>query len=155
MWPAISKGQKQPREDYVFFGSEIPIYGRYHFTVFNDEWKLMQEIEQDQLAISVTNHLFRINEDPNEYNNLAAIHPDVVEDLAEEIRNWRALYPINGTRSKLVPPPGWRAPLDWSTYPRALEELQAESNTGMAPSEAILRILDRQHGERLRRNLPQ
>lgn len=148
MLPAIRDGKEQALEDYVFFGSEVPIFGSFNFTVFNDEWKLMQEVEQDQQTITVTNHLFRINEDPYEYNNLATMHPDVVEELSEIIRDWRSLYPINGTRSKLVPPPGWRPPIDWATYPRPLGELQAEGTTGMAPTETILRILDRQHGER-------
>jgi len=49
-----------------------------------------------------TNHLFRIREDPNEYNNLAAAYPGVVEELSEEIRRWRSLYPISGTRAELV-----------------------------------------------------
>lgn len=148
MWPAISEKVRQPRNDFVFFGSEVPIFGSFNFTVFNDEWKLMQEVEQNQLEITLTNYLFKIKDDPYEYNNLAAQHPDVVAALSEEIRDWRALYPINGTRSKLVPPPGWRAPKDWTTYPRPLEELQNDTNIGMAPSETILKLLDRDHGER-------
>ena len=68
--------------------------------------------------------------------------------MSEEIKNWRSLYPVNGTRSKLVPPPGWRAPLDWSTYPQPIAKLQDKPNIGMAPTETILRVLDRQHGER-------
>ncbi len=148
MWPSISEGIRQPRNDFVFFGSEVPIYGSFNFTVFNDEWKLMQEVDQDQLNITVTNYLFRIKDDPYEHNNLAGKHPEVVAALSEEIRDWRALYPVNGTRSKLVPPPGWRAPRDWATYPQPIDELQPETNTGMAPTETILRILDRDHGER-------
>ncbi|GIS25912.1 MAG: hypothetical protein CM15mP127_02850 [Gammaproteobacteria bacterium] len=34
--------------------------------------------------------------------------------MAEKIRRWRALHPIAGTRTYLVPPPGWRAPKDWT-----------------------------------------
>ena len=39
----------------------------------------MQEVDQDQLETTVTNYLFRIQEDPNEYNNLAQAHPEVVQ----------------------------------------------------------------------------
>lgn len=148
LWPSISSGKPAPRDEYLFFASETPIYGQFNLTVFNDEWKLIQEVEQDQLTISVTNHLFRIAEDPNEYNNLAESHPQKVSELAELIRDWRALYPINGTRSHLVPPPGWRAPLDWADYPIATEDLQDNSAPGMAPTPAINRLLDMQHGER-------
>jgi len=147
MWLAVSKGNRMPRKEYIFFGSETPIYGSFSLTAFNDEWKLVQEIEQDQVSVDITNYLFRINEDPNEYNNLAARYPDVVQELSDKIHDWRALYPINGTRSQLVPPPGWRAPKDWATYPIPLERLQDQPAPGMPPKGTAL-ILDRMHGER-------
>lgn len=148
LWPATSRGAKAPREDYVFFASETPIYGHCNLTVFNDDRKRVQEVEQDQLTTTVTNHLFRIKGDPNEYNNIAAAHPDVVEVLAAEIRHRRSLHPINGARSELVPPPGWRAPKDWVSYPIPLSELQDEPAPGMPPTKGIARTLDMQHGER-------
>jgi len=148
MWPAIAQGEAVPLEKPLMFASEIPIYGSFKFTAFDESWKLVQEVEQEQLSVTVTNYLFDISKDPNEYNNLASAYPEVVEQLSEAIHEWRALYPINGTRSELVPPPGWRAPRDWARYPIPLEELQDESNTGMAPTPSILRVLDWQHGSR-------
>lgn len=147
LWPAISEGKKMPRKELVFFGSETPIYGQFFLTAFNDEWKLVQEVEQNQLTTTVTNQLFKISEDPNEYNNLASEYPEVVAKLSDEIMDWRSLYPINGTRSHLVPPPGWRAPKDWATYPVPIEDLQSGPAPGMPPSFA-LKPLDMQHGER-------
>ncbi len=150
MWPAIAKGVEQPREDWVYFVSEIPIYGNFNLTVFNDEWKLVQEVSQGQLSTTVTNYLFRVQDDPNEYNNLASIYPDVVQKLSGLIQQRRALYPVNGTRGRLAPPPGWRAPLDWVSYPISLEKLQsapAKSAPGEV-SELIERVLDQQHGAR-------
>ena len=148
MWPAIALGETVSLEKPLMFASEIPIYGSFKFTAFNEDWKLVQEVEQEQLSITVTNYLFDIANDPNEYNNLASAYPDIVEQLSQAIHDWRAQYPINGTRSELVPPPGWRAPRDWASYPIPLEELQEQSNTGMAPSPSILRVLDWQHGSR-------
>lgn len=147
LWPAIANDRPAPRNDYVFFASETPIFGHFNLTIFNDEWKLVQEIDQEQVTTTVTNHLFRISEDPHEYNNLASAHPSVVSDLAARIRAWRALYPINGTRSHLMPPPGWRAPLDWASYPRQLDTLQDHAAPGMPPP-GLEKILDQQHGER-------
>ena len=147
LWPAIRNGLPAPRQSDVFFASETPIYGHFNLTLFNEEWKLVQEILQDQVTTTVTNHLFKISEDPNEYNNLAADQPDLVAAMAERIRNWRALYPIHGTRSHLVGPPGWRAPKDWASYPRPLESLQAAPAPGMPPP-GVENILDLQHGER-------
>ena len=147
LWPAIEREESIPREDLVYFVSETPIFGHFNVTAFNDDWKLVQEIQQDQLSTTVTNHLFKINDDPNEYHNLAGEYPEMVTRLTGKIRDWRALYPINGTRSHLVPPPGWRAPKDWASYPRPVESLQSEPAPGMPPPEA-LRVLDMQHGER-------
>ena len=146
LWPAITGGEFIPRDDYVFFASETPIRGSFSLTAFNDEWKLVQEIRQGLLSAEVTNYLFRIAEDPNEYNNLSAEHPDVVARMAAAIHQWRSLYPVAGTRSELVPPPGWRAPKDWVSYPIPLDELQDEPAPGMPPANA-LRPLDWMHGE--------
>ena len=147
-WSAIKDGTEKPRTEDVFFISETPIYGQINITLFNESWKLVQELEQDQLTVDVTNHLFKISQDPNEYYNLAHSHPDIVQEMAQRVRHWRALHPISGTRSALAPPPGWRAPRDWATYPRPVEDLQESAAPGMAPTEMIERILDMQHGER-------
>ncbi len=146
MWPAIAKDKTIPRQDLVFFASEVPIRGSFMFTAFNDHWKLVQEVQQGLLSTDVSNYLFRIDEDPYERNNLAQAHPEVVARMSEAIHYWRTLYPVAGTRSELVPPPGWRAPKDWASYPRSTEETQAQSAPGMPPDFAI-KPLDWQHGE--------
>ena len=147
MWPAIVDDVPTPRQQTVFFTSETPTYGSFSIAAFNEHWKLVQEIEQEHESTTITNHLFRIAQDPYEYNNLAQEHPQVVQQLAQEIRDWRALYPMAGIRSQLAPPPGWRAPKDWSTWPRPSDSLRSEYARGMAPGHAR-KILDRQLGER-------
>lgn len=148
LWPSISEGTTHTREDMIMFASEIPIYGSFKLTAFDNTWKLVQEMEQDQLSTTVTNYLFKIADDPNEYNNLAAEYPDIVVSMSKAISEWRALHPVSGTRSILIPPPGWRAPKDWASYPRPLENLQDDTTMGLVPSELYLRILDMQHGQR-------
>jgi arylsulfatase B len=146
MWPAIAKGEATARKRRLFFASETPIRGSFSLTGFDDEWKLVQEVQQGLLSAEVTNYLFRIADDPYEYHNLADTHPEVVARLAAEIHQWRTLHPVAGTRSTLVPPPGWRAPRDWASYPVPLEELQDAPAPGMPPPGA-LRPLDWMHGE--------
>ncbi|MDA8796966.1 arylsulfatase [Luminiphilus sp.] len=148
LWPSISEGTTHRREDMIMFASEIPIYGSFKLTAFDNTWKLVQEMEQEQLSTTVTNYLFKIADDPNEYNNLAAEYPDIVVSMSKAISEWRALHPVSGTRSVLIPPPGWRAPKDWASYPRPLEDLQSDTTLGLVPSELYLRILDMQHGQR-------
>ena len=146
LWKAIAEGQPMQRAEYLFFASETPIRGSFSLTAFNDEWKLVQEIRQGLLSADVENFLFRIQEDPYEHNNLATEHPAAVQSMADAIRNWRLMYPVSGTRHELVPPPGWRAPLDWSTYPQSMDSLQEKPAPGMPP-EGALHILDWMHGE--------
>ncbi|MEM7409998.1 MAG: sulfatase-like hydrolase/transferase [Myxococcota bacterium] len=146
LWQELEQGSRKAREEYLFFASETPIRGHFNITAFNDEWKLVQVIDQGLLGADVQTHLFRIAEDPYEHNNVASAHPDVVAEMSEAIHEWRNLYPVSGTRHSLVPPPGWRAPKDWSTYPVPVEDLQEEPAPGMAPTYA-LPVLDYQHGE--------
>ena len=147
LWPAIAEGRRIEREDYVIFASETPLYGSMSFTALNEEWKLVQQVEQGQTSIEVSNLLFNLREDPYEYNNLAQRYPGRVRKLARKIRRWRSLHPVSGVRSQLVPPPGWRAPRDWAQYPLSLEILQESPAPGMPPPRA-LRPLDYMLGER-------
>ena len=128
------------------FASETPIKGQFALTAFDEQWKLVQEIRQGLLSADVKNYLFNIKEDPYEYNNLASAHPKIVRKFAAQIRDWRMLYPVNGTRSNLVPPPGWRAPLDWAKSMRKLDELNNKPARGMPP-EGTKGPLDMMHGE--------
>ena len=146
MLPALIDGQTMPREKLLFFISETPFKNHVNVTAFNDEWKLIQRIETGFSSADVTQFLFNIAEDPHEHNNLAQQHPDIVADLADEIRHWRNLYPVAGTRSQLMPPPGWKAPLDWTDYPQQETVLQSEPSGGMPP-EDVIRMLDWQYGE--------
>jgi arylsulfatase A-like enzyme len=146
LWPALESGERFALEGKLFFAAEMTVPGTLMTTVFDDEWKLVQRIVQTQLTTDVTNHLFRIAEDPYERNNLAAEHPRLVADLTEEIVRWRAIHPVGGTPRGIAPPPGWRAPLDWASYPIPIEKLRDEPAPGMAPP-ALRRLLDWQHGE--------
>jgi arylsulfatase B len=146
IWPALESGERFPLEHKLFFAAEMTVPGALMTTVFDDEWKLVQKIVQTQLETEVTNYLYRIEEDPYERNNLAQAHPKIVAGLSEEIIRWRALHPVGGTPRGIAPPPGWRAPLDWASYPIPIEELTAEPAPGMAPP-AMRPALDWQHGE--------
>ena len=103
LWPALQGGQAESRED-LFFAVEAG--ARTYLAVRRGEWKLVQE--------DGTNHLFRIEDDPNETNNLAAQHPELVRDLAGRIERWKALYPPGGIHESSRPPSGWKAPPLWA-----------------------------------------
>ena len=147
MWPAITSIKIITLKNDIYFASEIPNYGQFRTTVFNNEWKLVQSISSSLLEINVENKLFNIANDPNEYLDLASQNPILVTEMAEKIRNWRALHPIAGTRTLLVPPPGWRAPKDWSTYTIAKDELQNDASLGFgAHAHQILDFYLKDHG---------
>lgn len=146
MLNTIVKQQHRPREELLFFISETPFKNHINVTAFNEEWKLVQQIHLGLSSVNIDNFLFNIADDPYEHKNLADVYPDRVASLAKEIHHWRTLYPISGTRSQIMPPPGWRAPLDWSVYPVATQTLQQNPSQGMPPPSA-LKALDWQYGE--------
>ena len=114
MWPVFRHGKPAPVRSPVFFASEIPLPGLIHLAVIDLPWKLVQIVHEGQTETRVRNFLFRILDDPNEKNDLAAEHPETVERLGAEIGAWRSQHPMAGTRGTLVPHPGWVAPFDWA-----------------------------------------
>ena len=143
---ALVSGTYMPLEEPLFFISETPFKDHVNVTAFDEDWKLVQHLHSTFTSVNIENFLFRIDDDPFETNNLASSHPDVVNRLAEGIRHWRSLYPVSGTRSELIPPPGWQAPKDWAHYPRSEDQLLPGPAPGMPPERA-LRPLDWQYGE--------
>ena len=147
MLPQILNNKDIALKSEIYFASETPNYGEFHTTVFNDDWKLVQVITSSLYEVNIENQLFNISKDPNEENDLSAKYPSLVRDYAEKIRNWRALHPISGTRSQLVPPPGWRAPKDWSRYTIPIAELDDDSSLGFgAHAHQVLDFLLKDHG---------
>jgi arylsulfatase A-like enzyme len=110
MWPAISSGKLEAREDLIFGtgGDKFFQYGIYH-----GPWKLVRTISRQNKP--ATNELFRVEEDPYEKTDLAAKNPEIVKDLAARIDAWRALYPKDGiVDPKKTAPPGASAPKTWA-----------------------------------------
>ena len=147
LWPAIRDGQAVAREGRFIVGSETPIHGAVELAAVEERWKLVQHVREGLNDITVANELFDLRADPNEAHDLSAQHPEIVQRLAGHIHHWRSRYPISGTRHELMPPPGWRAPRDWSRSMKRLDELQAGPAPGMAPPRA-LHALDFMHGAR-------
>jgi arylsulfatase A-like enzyme len=114
LWPAISGGRVEARDD-LFFGTGSG--SMFTYGVLHQEWKLVRTISRKNQ--SATNELFRIEDDPTEKHDLAAQHPDLVKDLAARIDRWRELYPADG----IIDPkkdalPGKHAPKQWAEAAR-------------------------------------
>jgi arylsulfatase A-like enzyme len=101
LWQSLSNGGVQAREA-LFFAVEI---ARLSSAVHRREWKLVRE---------GTDHLFRIDEDPNEERDLAVGNSALVKELAAELEAWRLLHPPGGIRNAPQPPAGWQAPPQWA-----------------------------------------
>ncbi len=145
-WDAI-QGKDVERQGELYFASNTPIFNRYHVSVLETRWKLVQVIDHQSASTDVETFLFDIQADPFENNNLADAHPDIVARLAEKIRKWRAQHPINGVRVAIAPHPGWRAPLDYADAVIPSDQIQQEGFesyvTGMRG-----RILQQRHGDK-------
>jgi arylsulfatase A-like enzyme len=111
LWPSITGGKVEPREN-LFFVTENNTQVR--LAVRHGEWKLVREEPRNGEG---RNHLFHIEDDPNESNDLAAKNPKLVEDLAARIVEWRKLHPADGAREG-PQPAGYKAPPLWAEAAR-------------------------------------
>jgi len=137
-WAAIRENAPAPREAPLFFASEIPLPGTIHLTAIAPPWKLVQVLHEEPTRLDVEQLLFRIDEDPNEERDLAQEQPEVVARLADAIAAWRSQHPMAGTRSTLVPPPGWVAPIDWAAAVEPASLLQPRWENELPFPKALL-----------------
>lgn len=146
-WAAMSQGIKEQRDGDLYFASNSPLFNRYHVSIIEDRWKLVQIIDHQPNSTEIENFLFDLPADPGEENNLADAHPADVERLSKKIRKWRSQHPINGVRVALSPHPGWRAPLDYAESVIPSDTLQEEGyNTYVTGLRA--KVLQRWHGDK-------
>ncbi len=146
LWDAMS-GANQTREGDLYFAANPPIYNRFHVSVLEDKWKLVQIIDHQPAETLIENFLFDITADPGEQNNLAETHPEEVTRMADKIRAWRANHPVNGVRVELMPNPGWRAPLDYADAVTPATEINAEQYEGYV-SGAAAKFLQNRYGDK-------
>ena len=125
-WVELQNSHTDQRKGDLYFASNSPIFNKYHLSVMEDKWKLVQIIDHQAQSTKVKNFLFDLHEDPKEEHNLAEQYPDKVAGMAEKIRKWRAKHPINGVRVALAPHPGWRAPLDYANSVVRADTIQSQ-----------------------------
>jgi arylsulfatase A-like enzyme len=146
-WNAIQGKETGGREGPLFFASGSPIYNKYHVSMIDGDWKLVQIIDHKNASTEVENFLFEINKDPGEENNLAVSYPGNVAKMAKAINEWRSQHPIGGVQVGLAPHPGWRPPLDYAQSVIPSSELQVEGfDTYVKGMRA--KILQKRHEDR-------
>lgn len=85
------------------------------------EWKLVvlgQAVNDESVDVNARRlFLFSIRDDPHELENVAADHPDVVAEMYEKVKTFRALQPAGGVPpyaegqdAGFVAPERWRMP---------------------------------------------
>ncbi len=146
-WPAITGSKVSPRNGDLYFASNSPIFNKYHLSVLEQKWKLVQIIDHKSQSTEVESFLFDIENDPYEKTNLADANPAQVERMSAKITKWRAQHPINGVRVALIPHPGWRAPVDYAQSVIPAEELQEDGFDNYV-SGMRGKILQKRHGNK-------
>ncbi len=84
--------------------------------VFHDGWKLVRQgpaVDGPDPEAKPRYFLFRIDEDPNETNDLAVARPEIVADLRARMIAFRALEPDDGVRRRPLDP-AWKAFPNWT-----------------------------------------
>jgi len=146
-WAALTNSGEDLRTGDLYFASNSPILDKYHVSVMEKRWKLVQIIDHKSAETEVENFLFDMSIDAEEKNNLADADPAIVKRMAEKIRKWRALHPVNGVRVALAPHPGWRAPKDYAVSVIPSDELQ-EDYLNSYISGLRGKILQKRHGDK-------
>lgn len=146
-WGELMNSGEDPRTGDLYFASNSPILDKYHVSVLEKRWKLVQIIDHKSASTEVENFLFDITVDAEEKNNLAEANPKIVARMADKIRKWRALHPINGVKVALAPHPGWRAPKDYAVSVIPAEALQ-EDYLNSYTSGMRGKILQKRHGDK-------
>jgi len=146
-WAAMKNSGEDPRKGDLYFASNSPIYNKFHVSIMEERWKLVQIIDHDWNEVGIENFLFDLPNDPSEKNNLADANPDIVKRMAKKIRKWQAQHPINGVRVSLAPHPGWRAPNDYALSVIPTEALQ-EDYLNSYISGLRGKILQKRHGDK-------
>lgn len=141
MWPALAEGEAVPRQQPLFFVSEIPIPGMIFTAVIDGNWKLVQMIREGQTSMQVNTMLFDLATDSYEKTNLAEELPEQAAKMAEMIRAWRAQHPLAGTRGTLVPHPGWIPPKDWAESAQASELAQPKWTNELPFSNELIKAI--------------
>lgn len=158
LWQAIREGEAVDRSDDIIYASEGFLGRQFSFSVLRNRFKLVQRVDQTFEKIIVVNELYDVFSDPSENNDLADAHPELVGQLIEVLKDHRRRHPYAGSHTRIVPHPGWRAPLDWAEAMRLnglIINPNAEDNIyGFAGPDGdrgqgnLLKTLDRFYGDR-------
>lgn len=146
-WAEITGQPGDTRKGDLYFASNSPIMDKYHVSLIEERWKLVQIIDHFPASVEIENFLFDMNVDAQEQNNLAKAHPKEVERMAKKITKWRAQHPINGVKVALAPHPGWRAPKDYAVSVIPADELQENYHDSYV-SGFRGKYLQKQHGDK-------
>ena len=129
LWQEISSGRTTPREDDIFYASEAALGRQFSFSVLRGNMKLVQKVDQTLESLAVVNELYDVFADPGETNDVAGTNQELVNELVDALIAWRRQHPYAGSHARVVPHPGWRAPLDWARAMH-LNGLNANPNPG-------------------------
>lgn len=102
LWPAIRSGKRRKRGPLYL---SIESARGLHFAVHDGPWKLVTEDGKS--------HLFRIEEDREEKNDVAAANPAVVKKLESRLAAWRKTELPGSLRHSGAAPADFRSPKEW------------------------------------------
>ncbi len=146
---SIENGGVFERDGYLYFISDESTPDTTRVGVMHQDWKLVQIIDHLQTTVTVENELFNLAEDPTEQTNLADEYPEVVDDFAARIKEWRSQHPISGLHSHVVPHPGWRGPYDYAEAMAAYDGLiDEETEVHFMGNHDLLSFVDGVYGEK-------
>ena len=104
LWSEIKGGRTVEREDLYFAVEQSDKLKM--LAIRHGAWKLVRTVK----GSDAKNELFRIDNDPEEKNDLASANAALVKELGAKLDKWQALHPKAGTGAGNDRPSGWTAP---------------------------------------------
>ena len=124
-WESIASGTETPREEALFFVSEVPIPGLVFSAAIDGRWKRVRVERPGRLP--TLQYLYDLESDPNETEDRSAAQPEIAKRLDGRLDAWLALHPPTGLRRSPAPHPGWEPPTDWAEAMLPAEQTQLGS----------------------------
>ncbi|MEE8167124.1 MAG: sulfatase-like hydrolase/transferase, partial [Myxococcota bacterium] len=98
----------------MFFGADTLTPDAVRYGVIQWPWKLVREERTTESGPQIVEHVFNLEQDPQEQHDLNQERVDKTRDLRQLLAAWKKRAPEHRLHFNYFPHPGWSPPKDWN-----------------------------------------
>ncbi len=110
--PSLS-GDTQPHQP-MFFAADTLTPDTIRYGVIQWPWKLVRSEQVTDSGLHLVEHIFNLEQDPQERQDLIAQQPGRTSELRQLLAAWKQRAPQHRLHFNHFPHPGWSPPMDWN-----------------------------------------